>query len=149
MADVTRREFLVLTEGALVAAGLAVVAVPAVAFFYPAELRETPAEPVSAGPVADLPVGTSTTVPYGRYPAIVINTSDGLRAWSAVCTHFACLVKYDPDRDELVCPCHDAAFDPIDGHVTAGPPPRALDAFPVNVVDGEIMVGGESEGASA
>jgi cytochrome b6-f complex iron-sulfur subunit len=149
MADVTRRDFLVLTEGALVAAGLAVVAVPAVAYFYPPDLRETPAEPVSAGPASDLPVGQSTTVPYGRYPAIVINTTEGLRAYSAVCTHFACLVKWDSARGELVCPCHDAAFDPLDGHVTGGPPPRGLDTFPVNVVNGEIFVGGAEEGATA
>jgi cytochrome b6-f complex iron-sulfur subunit len=141
MSTLSRREFLRWAERALGAVGLATVATPVVAFFYPSDLSETPGQPVSAGPASALTVGQSKTVGYGRYPAIVINTASGLRAYSAVCTHFACIVNWDAERGEIVCPCHAATFDPSDGHVTGGPPPRGLDAIDVAVVGGEIMVG--------
>jgi cytochrome b6-f complex iron-sulfur subunit len=141
VADLSRREFLKWGERGLAAVGLVAIASPVVAYFYPADLSETPAEPVSAGPVDELAVGEAKFVPFGRYPAVVVNTSEGLRAYSAVCTHFACIVNWDPALGEFVCPCHNASFDPVDGHVLGGPPPRGLDALTVTVVDDQIMVG--------
>jgi Rieske Fe-S protein len=82
-------------------------------------------------------------VQFGRYPAIIINTDQGLRAYSAVCTHFACIVKWNPELYEIVCPCHEGYFDPYDGSVISGPPPTPLESLPVNIVDGQIYVGGE------
>jgi Rieske Fe-S protein len=144
MSALSRREFLKISERVLAAVGLAAIATPVVAYFFPSDLSQTPSEAVAGGAAADLAVGESTIVPYGRYPAVVINTTAGLRAYSAVCTHFACIVNWDPALGEVVCPCHAATFDPVDGHVTSGPAPRALDPIPVAVVDGQIMVGGAS-----
>ncbi|MGB2909831.1 MAG: Rieske 2Fe-2S domain-containing protein, partial [Anaerolineales bacterium] len=115
MSKITRRNFLNLIKVGLAATGLAVVFAPIVAFFYPTNLEETPSEPVSAGPADELPVNSSITIRFGRYPALVINIPDGLRAYSAVCTHFACIVKWNPDLGEIECPCHDGYFDPYDG----------------------------------
>ena len=143
MDKITRHNFLNLVKVGLAATGLAVVFAPIVAFFYPTNLEETPSEPVSAGPADELPVDSSITIRFGRYPALVINTSDGLRAYSAVCTHFACIVKWNPDLGEIECPCHDGYFDPYDGSVISGPPPTPLESFPVEVVDGQIFVGGQ------
>ena len=98
----------------------------------------------TVGTPDDLPVGAAKTVPFGRYPALVIHTPDGLRAYSAVCTHFACLVKWNPDSGEIECPCHEGYFDPLDGAVLSGPPPRPLDTFAVwTAEDGQIYVGVE------
>ncbi|MGB7116340.1 MAG: Rieske (2Fe-2S) protein [Anaerolineales bacterium] len=142
MNIITRRNFLNLVKVGLAATGLSVVFAPIVAFFYPTNLEETPSEPVSAGPADELPVNSSKTIRFGRYPALVINTPDGLRAYSAVCTHFACIVKWNPDLGEIECPCHDGYFDPYDGSVISGPPPTPLESFNVEVVDGQIFVGG-------
>ncbi len=142
MPTITRRAFLKLLNQALVATGAMAVLGPIVAYFYPTQLEETPSEPVLVGSEADLPAGASKTVSYGRYPALVINTPDGLRAYSAVCTHFACIVKWDPATGQVVCPCHEGYFDPLDGHVLAGPPPTPLPAVPVKIVDGQIYIGG-------
>jgi cytochrome b6-f complex iron-sulfur subunit len=92
-------------------------------------------------------VGQSKLVAFGRYPALVINTTEGLRAYSAVCTHFACLVKWNPDSGKIECPCHDGFFDPLDGSVISGPPPEPLLRFDVYVGDdGRIYVAqGEEE----
>jgi Rieske Fe-S protein len=141
MRSISRRDFLKYLNYGAIVAGLAAIAGPVVAYFYPAGLKETPSEPVLVGPTSELAPGTSKTVRYGRYPALVINTEDGLKAYSAVCTHFACIVKWDADRGEIVCPCHDGFFDPQDGSVIAGPPPSSLEALPVSIVEDQIYVG--------
>lgn len=144
MNNISRKNFLNIVKMALAATGLTALAAPIVAFFYPSNLQETPSEPVDAGPVENLPVNESITVKFGRYPAIIINTPDGIKAYSSVCTHFACLVKWDKERGEIICPCHDAAFSPQDGSVLGGPAPSSLTAFNVEVKDGHIFVGGAS-----
>jgi Rieske Fe-S protein len=142
MNNLTRREFLKLLNRVAVATGLSALVAPIVAYFYPAKLEETPSEPVLVGDLAELPVGTSKTVRFGRYPALVIHSPAGFRAYSAICTHFACVVKWDSDKNQIVCPCHDGFFAVEDGSVISGPPPTALETLPVEIVDGQIYVGG-------
>ncbi len=144
MSPITRRDFMKLVNKGLVVTGAVIVAGPVVAYFYPSDLQETPSEPVRVCTVDELPVGESKTIGYGRYPALVINTPEGLRAFSAVCTHFACIVKWENQEGVIYCPCHDGYFDPQDGHVISGPPPLPLAAIPVNVVNDEIFIGGEA-----
>lgn len=142
MANISRRDFLKLTNRFLTVTGLAIVLGPIIAYFYPSNLEEVPSEPVMVGSVDELPPGESKTVRFGRYPAIVINTSDGIRAYSAVCTHFACIVKWDLERNEIICPCHDSFFNPYNGEVISGPPPTPLETINIEVVDGLIYIGG-------
>lgn len=143
---VSRRGFMKLVRWVAVATGLSAIAYPLIAFLYPKDLSETPAGSVKIGPAEGLPVGASKTVDYGRYPALVIHTPKGLRAYSAICTHFACLVTWNPDTERIECPCHDGVFDADDGSVLAGPPPRPLDPIAVHTdADGQISIGGEGE----
>lgn len=144
MSPITRREFIKLVNSLLAVTGTAAIVAPIIAYFYPSNLQETPSEPVRVCMVDELPVGESKTIGYGRYPALVINTSEGLRAFSAVCTHFACIVKWEASKSLIYCPCHDGYFDPLDGHVVSGPPPIALTTISVSVVDNQIFVGGAS-----
>jgi nitrite reductase/ring-hydroxylating ferredoxin subunit len=143
MTKISRRDFLKLGNRFLTATGLAVILGPIIAYFYPANLEEVPSEAINVAPEEDLPPGESKTVRFGRYPAIVINTPAGLRAYSAVCTHFACVVKWDAQQNMILCPCHDGFFDPVSGEVISGPPPTALEPIKVEVVDGQIFIGGE------
>jgi cytochrome b6-f complex iron-sulfur subunit len=142
MSNFTRRDFFKAGKSFLAVTGLAVVLGPIIAYFYPSNLEETPSDPILVGPESELQEGKSKTVRFGRYPAIVINTSEGLRAYSAVCTHFACIVKWDLERYEIVCPCHDGFFHPHTGEVITGPPPRPLDPIHIEVVGGDIYIGG-------
>lgn len=146
MDNITRRDFLSLlkTTGAVLGAGA--LAVPVVAYFYPPKLEEMPSEPVLVCPESDLPLGTSKTIKFGRYPAIVVHLDSGLKAYSAVCTHFACIVKWNADQQRLDCPCHDGYFSAEDGSVLDGPPPAPLTELIAEVVNGEVYVkvGGES-----
>jgi nitrite reductase/ring-hydroxylating ferredoxin subunit len=105
-----------------------------------------PSEPVLVCAEDELPVGDSRTVKFGRYPAIVVHLESGLKAYSAVCTHFACIVKWNAEAQRLDCPCHDGYFSPEDGSVVAGPPPSPLTMLETEIVDGQIYVkvGGEA-----
>ena len=144
MAKITRKDFMKLAGGFFTITGAAAIIGPILAFFYPTDLEEMPSEPVPAGQDSDLPVGEAKMVRFGRYPAVVINTKSGLRAYSAVCTHFACVVKWDPDLEQVVCPCHEGYFDPEDGSVISGPPPTPLTPLNVQVIEGQIYIGGQA-----
>jgi cytochrome b6-f complex iron-sulfur subunit len=141
--NISRREFVKLLNKVLAITGLAAITAPIVAYFYPPKLEEEPSEPVLVGKESEIPLNESKAVKFGRYPALVVNTPEGLRAYSAVCTHFACLVKWNKEEQGFVCPCHDAKFDPIDGHVIHGPTSIPLKSIQVNIVNGEIYIGGK------
>jgi nitrite reductase/ring-hydroxylating ferredoxin subunit len=138
-----RRDFLKLF-GSLI--GVGVIGTPVVSYFYPPKLEEMPTEPVLVCAEDELPLGAAKMVKFGRYPAIVVHIAEGLKAYSAVCTHFACIVKWNAEAQRLDCPCHDGYFSPQDGSVVSGPPPTPLMALAAEVVDGHIYVkvGGES-----
>lgn len=140
MSDITRRDFLKLAQGTGALLGVAAIGGPIVAYFYPPKLEEMPSEPVLVCPASELPAGQAKIVPFGRYPALVIHTADGLKAYSSVCTHFACLVKYNAEDDMIECPCHEGFFDPMSGAVVSGPPPAPLESLDTEIVDGQIYV---------
>lgn len=144
MSKITRREFLKVVKRVLAATGLTALVSPVIAYFYPPELSETPSERVKVSTVDELPEGAGVKVPFGRYPAIVIHTSEGFRAYSAVCTHFACIVDWDADQNQIVCPCHEGYFEPINGEVISGPPPTPLEKINVIVENGEVYIGGSA-----
>jgi cytochrome b6-f complex iron-sulfur subunit len=140
-----RRSFITLLNRLLALGGAAAVLGPIIAYFWPAKLEEVPSEPVPVGEAGSLETGGSRTIRFGRYPAIVINhPASGLVAYSAVCTHFACLVKYNPESGMLECPCHEGFFDPRDGSVISGPPPAPLEPIRVFMQDGTLFIGGEA-----
>lgn len=142
MSEVSRRDFLQLIKRILAATGLTALAAPVLAYFYPPELVETPSEAIRVGNQTEIPEGQSLTIPFGRYPALVIHTSAGFRAYSAVCTHFACICKWDPEEQVIFCPCHAGFFEPLEGEVISGPPPLPLEKIPLRIENGEIYIGG-------
>jgi cytochrome b6-f complex iron-sulfur subunit len=73
-------------------------------------------------------------VPVNDKPVIVVNTEQGgARAFSAICTHLACIVEWDETRQIILCPCHDGRFSPVNGGVISGPPPAPLSELPLTV----------------
>ena len=144
MNKLTRRDFLNVIKKGLAATGLTALLAPFLAYFYPPSLEESPSEAVRVGSMDDIPPGKSLTVPYGRYPALVIHTDQGLKAYSAVCTHFACIVKWNSSEGVIFCPCHEGYFEPYEGGVISGPPPSPLEKLPIKIIDGEIFIGGSA-----
>ncbi len=77
---------------------------------------------------------------FGSRPGILIRTPSGeLRAFSATCTHLACIVQYRPDLGHIWCACHNGHFD-LNGKNIAGPPPRPLERYVVKVQQERIVV---------
>ena len=46
-------------------------------------------------------------------------------AYSANCSHLGCPVRWEPDADLFMCPCHGGVYYK-NGSVAAGPPPQGL-----------------------
>jgi len=118
---------------------------PAVAYVLPARKRGGGTERVSAGKETDWAVWDVRKVSFRGKPAAVIRTSEGFRAFSAVCTHLGCIVHWDSKGKQFQCPCHAAMFDAA-GQVVSGPPPKPLPEFVVQVVSGEVFVAPSAQG---
>jgi thiosulfate dehydrogenase [quinone] large subunit len=91
-----------------------------------------------------VPFDAPAPLPAGD-PGIVIQLQDGsFVAYDAVCTHAGCTVAWDQTDGVILCPCHEAAFDPArNAAVLQGPARRPLAALPI-VVDraaGTISLG--------
>lgn len=71
--------------------------------------------------------------------AMLVNLGDNrFKAFSAVCTHLGCLVKWDPAKQRFICPCHQGIFD-ANGNVVDGPPPQPLEEFPVEIREDKFL----------
>ncbi len=93
-------------------------------------------------PDADqLAPGTALMFLFGTRPALLIHHTDGSwTAFDAVCTHLGCTVKFEPDKNRIYCACHGGTYDPRTGEAVAGPPPKGLKPYKVEVKDGEVIV---------
>jgi cytochrome b6-f complex iron-sulfur subunit len=90
---------------------------------------------------SDIPSGEARNIIYGNIPVVVINLPDkGFIAFSRVCTHLGCLVNYNERKHAFLCPCHAGVFD-IEGNVVSGPPPKAMNAIPLRIDGGNIVIG--------
>ncbi|MHC4778331.1 MAG: QcrA and Rieske domain-containing protein [Planctomycetota bacterium] len=78
---------------------------------------------------------------YRGRPILVIRDAEGeFHALSAICTHSeVCLLAWQAETQEIVCPCHRAAFD-LRGNVIEGPPPRPLPTYKVLIQNGIVCV---------
>ncbi len=76
---------------------------------------------------------------YGRDLVLVRTGEHEVKAMSTVCTHLGCTVYWEKDREEFYCPCHAGRFDK-DGKVLAGPPPRPLDSYDVEIDEGNVFI---------
>jgi rieske iron-sulfur protein len=83
-------------------------------------------------------------------PTDVAGTAHGIVAYSAICTHLGCTVRFSEEPMEqapfphIHCPCHGAMFDPQHGcRVLGGPAPRPLPQLPIKLnAKGEVLVAG-------
>jgi len=81
-----------------------------------------------------VPFSAPSPLPAGD-PGVIVRLPDGTYvAFDAVCTHEGCTVDYDTRNAILVCPCHDAIFDPADHAAVLGGPTRTpLAELPIAV----------------
>jgi Rieske Fe-S protein len=97
-------------------------------------LRNFPKLARPGGYVKLAPRGAST-------PLYVLALDQGYAVVSPVCTHLGCVVNIA--GAELVCPCHDSAFD-REGRVLRGPAQRPLRRLPADLtVEGDLVIAWE------
>ena len=135
-----RRRFLDYLIGTSVFATLAAIFYPIAKFMVPPEVVEAQANSMVVGKNAEFATNSGKIFKFGSKPGLIIRTETGdLKAFSASCTHLACIVQYDPASKQIICACHNGKYD-LTGKNVAGPPPRPLEEFTVNVKGDDITV---------
>ncbi len=148
----SRRKFLTRAVGAIVGAIAAAIGVPSI--FYIAGPRD------QTGAQEWIRVGSASSVEPNAQTlmkatverragylttteeiSVFVNTPNGqdFVAFSNVCTHLGCRVRWVDEQDGFFCPCHNAIFGP-DGSVVQGPPPRPLDRYETMVEEGQLYI---------
>ena len=93
--------------------------------------RESEVTPNGAFPFTDADTGQQSV--------LVRLQSGEIVAYSAVCTHQACVVAYKDGK--LACPCHGSVFDPAEGAaVLNGPANRPLPRIKTEIRGGEVFL---------
>lgn len=151
--QLSRRNFLAITTGAIGAVIGIVMAIPAVAYIVgPALQRRTGENWVRLGPTSKVELGNPTLfktsvenqtgwIVSEDELSVYVLTEDGREyiALSNICTHLGCRVRWINDQGQYFCPCHNAAFDKI-GLVVSGPPPKPLDRYETKVEDDQLYI---------
>jgi len=139
----SRRQFFTkVGMGSLVVAGLG-TALFSYDYYSPNVLYE-PSPIVNLGNPNQYPPDSVTLDPVNH--VYIINSSDGLYALSAICTHLGCQTAWRPDmtidgvHGVIACPCHGSKFTRL-GVKLEGPAPLPLPWLKVWInEDGEVMV---------
>ena len=134
----TRRSFLDLVIAVFSAITAAALAIPALAYLWPAA-RGGGVERVQLEGAADMTAGQSKTIRVGSTAVVVVKDRDGFNAFSAVCTHLGCLVTWSGEQKQFFCPCHAAVFG-ADGGVLSGPPPTPLVRYTVTELGDKVYI---------
>lgn len=138
--DASRRNFLNWFLGTTAGAFVLSVLYPLSRYLIPPKSEESTARTVTLSiKPGDVKPNSGQIFRFGSQPAILIRTPEGdLRAFSAVCTHLSCIVQYRPDLTQIWCACHNGHYD-LNGKNIAGPPPKPLEEYAVNVRGDQIV----------
>jgi cytochrome b6-f complex iron-sulfur subunit len=136
METSSRRTFLVASLAALGVAGLGAALYPLVRYLAPSK---------SAGvkqsvtlKLSEIPEGGAKFFDLNGSAGVIVKLKGGnLAAFSAVCTHLGCIVQWQKEQNQFLCPCHGGQFS-SEGVVVGGPPPKPL-AKLLFVVNGESV----------
>lgn len=135
-----RRKFVNFVLGGGLLATLGSVLVPIINFVMPPKVQEAVQNSMVAAKVKELPLNSGKIFRFGSKPGILIHTqADEYVAFTAICTHLDCTVQYRSDFKHIWCACHNGHFD-LTGKNIAGPPPRPLEAFKVDILGEDIVV---------
>ena len=139
--DHGRRNLLNWFLGTTAGAFLVSVTYPLSRFMIPPEVEESTSSTVTlAIKPNDVKANSGQIFRFGSQAGILVKDTNGeLKAFSAVCTHLACIVQYRSDVNHIWCACHNGHFD-LNGRNVEGPPPRPLEQFVVNVRAEQIVV---------
>lgn len=152
IAGLDRRQFLLIVSYAMGGLAATLMGIPIVGFLVAPFLRKPPEVWRPVGRVDDFQVGATTHVVMIDpsplpWAGVVSRTAAWLRresqdnfiAYSVDCTHLGCPVRWLPDANLFMCPCHGGVYDKV-GRVVAGPPPLPLPTYPVRINNGVVEI---------
>lgn len=137
--DIGRRRFLsqaVMGFGLLF--GMGTLALRFLQFLVPSQQARR-YESVLIGAESQIPLGSAVPMDLGSQKILVLRTDEGVTAFSRRCTDLGCLVSWNGEREQFLCPCHQGVYDKT-GLNIAGPPPRPLDRFDIVKRGGQLYV---------
>lgn len=76
---------------------------------------------------------------YANTPAVLSGMEEGVVALYQKCPHLGCRVPECKSSQWFECPCHGSQFNRV-GEKKAGPAPRGMDRFGVEVSNGDVIV---------
>jgi Rieske Fe-S protein len=140
--DVSRRNLL---QGAGIAIGAGVLGAVGYTVYGPGghgAQYQPPAGVNGSGsvlaPVAEIPDGGGVVLSTAKI--VLTRAGNKIAAFSAVCTHQACLVNSVQDR-LITCPCHGSTFDAATGQVRNGPATQPLPPVQIHIVNDSVVAG--------
>lgn len=144
--DMSRRGFFSFLCYAFGGVAAAAIALPLTAFVVAPLWEQSPVVWRDVGRVDDFKVGTTTEVryedatslPWAGVSAMTASwlrrdSDDKFTAFSVNCTHLGCPVRWLPQANLFMCPCHGGVYYHT-GQVAAGPPPHPLPRYECQVV---------------
>jgi cytochrome b6-f complex iron-sulfur subunit len=135
----TRRTFLQGFLALLTALGAGGVLYPLVRYLAPRSAANN--RNLVEIPLDRLAEGDAKFFDYDGRAAVLVKLAGGaVVVRSAVCTHLGCIVQWQKDKGQFLCPCHAGLYG-SDGRVLSGPPPKPLEAIPFTIADGVARVG--------
>jgi cytochrome b6-f complex iron-sulfur subunit len=141
--DDSRRKFISICLGGvtvLAAAGFAAVTYPVFRYYLVPQSDKNTAGKINI-PLNDILAGEAKFFEFNGSAAVLVRKQGGgVIALSAVCPHLGCIVQWEKDKQDFLCPCHAGYFN-ADGEVVSGPPPRALERLPFTVTNGIVTIG--------
>ncbi|MFQ5864976.1 MAG: ubiquinol-cytochrome c reductase iron-sulfur subunit [bacterium] len=138
--EMPRRKFVNLLLGGGLVTTLGAILAPIINFILPPKVEESAQSSIVAAKVGELPLNAGKIFRFGTKPGILVHTqTDEYVAFSAICTHLDCTVQYRSDFKHIWCACHNGHFD-LTGKNIAGPPPRPLEAYKVDIRGEDIVV---------
>jgi len=149
---ISRRSFfekLIFILSGLIAA---LVGVPLVGFIFKPLFKTLPPVWRAVGLVDSFKVGETVAVTFLQasplpWAGVTAKTAAWLRrentdnfiAFSISCTHLGCPVRWRPNAQLFMCPCHGGVYYK-DGSVAAGPPPLPLPRYPTRVMKDQVEI---------
>jgi len=107
---------------------------------------------ISLGAVDDYPVGETRLAKYvnpfrrswdGETAGVACyvrrTAADKFQVFAVNCAHLGCPVRWFPQSQLFMCPCHGGAYY-ADGARASGPPERGLFTYEFKITDGEIQI---------
>ncbi len=116
-------------------------------FFWPVLKEGSFGSMFEVGNINELPPVGSVTY-FSEFQIYLSHVPEGIIAMWRKCPHLGCVVPWEPalpsldDIEELgnfTCPCHNSQYNRY-GEIIAGPAPRPLDYFPIEIADDGTII---------